>query len=53
MFENKQRGMEEVIFNKITEKLVYPTRRYKNLSDDQFKFQELKNTFQMFFLYAL
>jgi len=38
----------EVIFNKITKKLIYTTRRYKNLSDDQFRFARASNTFKMF-----
>jgi len=45
---NKRRMEGEIIFNKITEKLIYTTRRYRNLSDDQFKFARASNMFQMF-----
>jgi len=38
----------EIIFNKITEKLIYTTRRYRNLSDDQLKFARTSNAFQIF-----
>jgi len=45
---NKSRMEGEIIFNKITNKLIYTTRRYKNLSDDQFRFARASNTFHMF-----
>jgi len=45
---NKRRMEGEIIFNKITNNLIYTTRRYKNLSDDQFRFARASNTFQMF-----
>ncbi len=33
---HKRRMEEKVIFKEITEELIYTTKRYKNLSDDQF-----------------
>ena len=49
MFEKKTRGewKEKLSLKRQQKELIYTTRRYKNLNDDQFKCK-CSNTFQMF-----
>jgi len=54
MFEKKTRGewKEKLSLKRQQKELIYTTRRYKNLSDDQFKCKSFKHVSNVF-LYAL